>query len=182
MKPQGSKFNIALYKGASFETINLKDWFLMEAKERAGFDTDLENIGISLSVNGEERLAQLISMGPLNSMLAQLDQAIARLENFEPALLRSGVLDVSDGHYLLLEPTSDGQTVLISLISLSELPISEYFPNGRMSDKLYEYVALNREVLIEKNRHHGAPVNLPFNYEQLIRELLQNKVAGGTIH
>ncbi|NEO75651.1 hypothetical protein [Moorena sp. SIO4G3] len=173
-----NNFNIALYKGPSFEKITLKAYSMLSEAERINFETNLNQVGISLCVNGEEKLSHLISFGPLQTLLSQLGHGINRLINNEFALIRSGVLDVSEGHFLLIEPTLDGESALISLISISETPISEYFPNGHHSNELYDYILLHQEALIEQSVKRDYPVKIQFDINHLLKSLKQSKEYG----
>lgn len=177
-----NEFNIALYIGASYKTITLKAYINMSEDERANMNVDFNHISFSLMIDGKELLSHLISLGPLTMMLPQFDQAISLLSQGKSALLRSGVLDVSEGHYVYFSSIPDSEFVLISLISIAKLPMGEYFPQGYNSEKLYEYVLRNYKPLIEKNRKDGYPTEIKFNRKELIANLELNKELGALIH
>lgn len=174
-----NEFNIALYKGASYETITLNAYTNMSKDERAGFEINFNQIGLSLCIDGEEILSHLISFGSAAIVLAQFRHLIKRLSKGETALMRSGVMDVSEGHYLFFAPASDdSESVFISLISIAELPMGEYFPQSLNSEELFNYVIQNYKALIEKSRRRNYPVEIKFNRNHLIANLKLNMKLG----
>lgn len=173
-----NEFNIALYKGASYKIITLNDYTNMSEDERANIKINFNQISLSLCIDGEEILSHLISFGSAAIVLAQFGHVIKCLSKGGIALMRSGVMDVSEGHYLFFTSASDSESVLISLISIAELPIGEYFPHGQYGGDLYDYVIQNYKALIEQSRKRSYPVEIEFNRNDLIENLKLNKELG----
>ena len=154
--PDGSGvLYLALYRGASGRTVRAETYLAMDRSERALVAADLRNVTISLVVDGRERLAHQLSLGPLARLVPQIEPARRRLLAGHPALIRSGVLDVAQGHYLLIEPRAGSDEVTISLVSIGELPAAAWFPDAPQADALYDHVAANRGPLLAAARQRA---------------------------
>lgn len=175
-------FHLALYRGASADTIAVDDYLALNADARAGVAADLDMATISLIVDGQERIAHLASLGPLAALVPQLEPARARLSRRDPALVRSGVVDLDDGHYLLFEPDPSGDRVNVSVVSTDARPESSWFPHGPHGDALYAHVAAHRSALLARTRAAGAlPVELPMDRDRLLAALAREAKSGAAL-
>ena len=150
-----NELHISLYRGSSGETITVEEYLAINSTQRATVAADLDHVTISLKSGGQERLAHQLSLGPLERLVPQFELALRRLQANKFALIRSGVLDIPDGHYLLFKPRQaapDGRAncdqVSVSLITIDELPISGWFPDEQWAEWLYQYVGMYRERLV----------------------------------
>jgi hypothetical protein len=167
---------LVLYRGASSATVGVRELL----RDGAGEPVDYRHASVSVVVDGEERLADRLSLGPLEDLVAQLEPARARLADGRPGLVRSGVLDVEDGNYLLLEP-ADG-AVSLSVVSTDELPASGWFPHGPWADQLYEYVARHRDAMLAATRSAGTlPAELPLDRAMVLAALEREAAAGAEL-
>lgn len=174
--------HLALYRGASADIITVEDYLALDSAARHKVDTDFENCAISVVVDGQEQLAHRLSLGPLAYLVPQFEPARQRLLAGQPALIRSGVLDVPDGNYLLFEPTPDRSQVLLSVVSTDDLPESGWFPDGPYADRLYEYMRTHRDALIEKARQwQGHLIELPLDRDRLVDALKRTGEAGAVL-
>jgi hypothetical protein len=143
-------FQIRLYRGASFETLGLAEYLGLPDAERRALPDPATHVTLHIMIDEVERF-HARGFGPLEQLVAQLEPARRRLAARAPALIRSGVLDVPDGQYFLLEPL-DEAAVQVSMISFVHLPESSWFPDQRRADELYRYVAHQRPSLVAAAR------------------------------
>jgi hypothetical protein len=179
MKPSADldKLSIALYQGSSAETIPIEQYRALATAQRAALAADTSAATVALVIDGRERLAHQLSLGCLKRLAAQFAPAILRLRSGLPALIRSGVLDVPEGHYLLLEPAKRNR-VDISWISIDDLRVGVLFPDGSLAAELYRYVAAHRDDLIDAARSRGDEmVLLPMDRDVLIAAMTRTAEA-----
>jgi hypothetical protein len=165
-------FRVLLYRGASGETVSLERYLAMGAPDRAAVDADLEHVTLGIRAAGGELLPQKPSMGPLARLVRQLEPARERIEQGLPALIRSGVLDVPDGHYVRFGAANGGAEVAASVITIEELPASGWFPDTSDAAALYAYVDEHRERL-----EHASP-RLTMDRRALVAALAREATAG----
>ena len=148
-------FRLALYRGASGEWLPL-DQVLDALTADTPLDVSAEHTTISVVAGGQEHLAGLVSFGSLPRLVNQLEPAADRLEQDAWALVRSAVLDVPHGIYLLLEPHSPTQDVAFSLAVTEELPWSGWFPDDDARGReLHGYVASHRDQMVADAEMYG---------------------------
>lgn len=169
-----NELNLAFYIDGSAETVTLEAYAQLPVAEKERFRVDTQNIALSLKQNGQEKLATLVSWGNLKTVSAQLGHVIDRINNGKDALLRSGVSDVADGHYLLLE-TGEHDTVSVSLLFISGSPLSHQFPTDENSPDLYAYVRRHVQALKKAAAEREYPVNVPFDTSYITDTLEKNR-------
>ncbi len=101
-----------------------------------------------LTVDGHEWIADDWNLGPLATLVPQLEAAATRLVEGSPALVRSGVEDADQVPYLLFEP--DGEAVAITMAFITDEPFYADYPIDRepgMAARLYGYLAAHRDRL-----------------------------------
>jgi hypothetical protein len=174
-------FHLALYRGASGETITVEDYAALDAAGRSAVSADPRRATISLVVAGRERLAPLISLGSLARLIPQVERAAQLLRAGEVALIRSGVLDVPAGHFLLIE-AGDEQSCHISLIEIDTLPEGSWFPDSDRGDDLRAYVAAHHDALLNAARARGDDVvGLQIGRDALIAGMERTAAAARAI-
>lgn len=139
-------FQIRLYRGPSFETLGLAEYRALADAERRALPDPALHVTLALTIDGAERF-HARGFGPLERLVAQLAPARDRLAAGAPALIRSGVLDVPEGQYLLFEPI-DTAAVRVSTILFDELPERGWFPDEEHGDALYRFVAAQRDRVV----------------------------------
>jgi hypothetical protein len=175
-------FRLMLYLGASADTITLSDYLALDADARLANRVDLSMVTISIMAGGREHLAPRLSLGPLHRITPQLGVARERLVRGEPALIRSGVMDVEDGNYLLLEPDGVTGPIRASVVSTDDIEVSHVFPDEFRAQDLYAYVASQRTNLLNRTRRVGSfPVELPLEREALLAALDREAALGLTV-
>jgi hypothetical protein len=136
-----SEFHLALFRGSSADLILVEDYL----RERVQTQVNPQWAAVSIVTGSREHLGARASLGPLERLVAQLEPARQRLLANQTALVRSGVLDVPQGTFLAFVPTGDD--VRISVLQISELPMSDWFPDEDSAEALYAWVAAHFDAL-----------------------------------
>ncbi len=177
-----NELHISLYRGSSGETITVEKYLAMDSTERTAVAADLDHVTISLKSDGQECLAHQLSLGPLGRLVPQFELAQRRLSANKLALIRSGVLDIPDGHYLLFNPLQDRNNVSVSLITIDELPVGGWFPDGRWAEWLYQYVSMYSERLVATaGQRLDSFHDLLYDRSALLTLLAQEATASRTL-
>jgi hypothetical protein len=127
--------------------------------------------------DGTEHLGKRISFGSLRRFAVQLPLAADRVAAGALGIVRSAVLDVPQGNYLLFEPQRD--EVRIGLAIANPSPWSTAFPDGRplSVERLLDGIESEKAVMLARAEHNRFdPAVLP---SSLVVESLRREGALG---
>lgn len=127
---------VLLYKGTGSETVSLGDYLDQYREGFADWAPDLGFVGLDLSIDGQSFWSWRVPIGDLARVVFQIEAALRRIAEDEPALIRIAVDDAPEGRYFSLRP--DGDTVYLSLIDVEDPDIAFRYPVDRDGNPVVE--------------------------------------------
>jgi hypothetical protein len=177
------RFELSFYRRSDKAFVSAAEYLDSYRRGDVDWTPDVEYIGLSLVVDGQEWTLRRRGMGRYPKLIPQLAAVSSRVSDGRAALLRTAVEDVDIGTYFLFEPRSDH--IFISLFYITDTDFFCCYPIPDASigaNELYEYVRTNRAFLLSAEAGDGYRFNeLPFPREQLIAALAREVEVGRSI-
>lgn len=166
---------LCVYRDGTGVTVPVTDYLSLLAEGAPGFSADLSGVCLSVKLNGRELLANELSLGPIEMLVPQLREAADRLSRGRMAVVRSGVLDTTEGMYLVFQPTDTDTSLTVAMTE--DVEYSALFPvppNTSQSERLYAYIEQELVGMRTAAAHYytlnGQVVPTQWLRENLVRE------------